>query len=122
MTTDPQHLLSAPIPFYRRRWFWGVVIFSQTILSLILFNELVPRIVYEEIFGALFYATGGGVFFILAGIVNEQIYTTLYFLALVFLAWKIFNRSNVRLIYPIAYLTFALLSTYLTYHFIFRIY
>jgi hypothetical protein len=35
MKTDPQHLLAAHVPFYRRRWFWAVVLFLITILPYI---------------------------------------------------------------------------------------
>lgn len=115
MTTDPQHLLSAPIPFYRRRWFWGMVIGVQILVSTIIVAPLVP-----QIHSALLIVTGGWIFMWAATIPNTPEYTHLV-VQLLFLAifcFATFRKKAVSLPYPIIYLITSILSTYVSYIFL----
>jgi len=118
MATDPQHLLKAPTPFYRRRWFWGVVIGGQIAASLVIFLPLLknPNI---DILSILFAITGGWVFTSLGWLAEHLVLplTVAYFIVLLFLIFQTFRNTNVKMIFPIIYLITALISTDLAYNF-----
>jgi hypothetical protein len=63
MKTDPQHLLPAHLPFYRRRWFWGAIVaivfslnniyvvlrYGLSLKTVLFANIIFPTLLFSEI-------------------------------------------------------------------------
>lgn len=104
-----QKLLEAPIPWYRTRWFWGIIIGLAILWGLYSFFILLPaaRNLTEWLFH-FSYAFGAGPFgllgFKLGGSQTSDVFSFLYFLVMLFLVYKTFMLSRVNIIYPILFI------------------
>lgn len=100
-----QLFLPQPIPWYRTRWFWGIIIGIAGVWGLyVLFALLPPARTLTELLSSLFYAFGAGPFslfgFKLLGGMGSKIFTSIYFLIMSFLLYKTFRPDRINPIYP----------------------
>jgi hypothetical protein len=113
MKTDPQHMLPAHLPFYRRRWFWAVVFFIFFVISTTLFMLSIIADIQsnytstfiQKIDDALL-SFGSSLFMLYGfkiGIIYGYFGTITYFILMTFLGYKTFQRNQVSMKYPIIF-------------------
>ena len=102
------------IPWYRTRWFWGVVIGLLVIMSLYLYfsNFNNPtRIGYWRFFD-ISIASGAALFILLGEMIGEKIggviFVAIYYLIFIFCIYRIFRKPATNIIYPIIILVLFL--------------
>ena len=111
MKTDEQHLLPAHLAFYRRRLFWGVVFFIFFVPSTLLFTYALSntgsshqQTIYD-IYSYLTISSGATLFrFISSNLLSElgeYIGSSIYFIMILSLGYKTFQKPKVLLRYPI---------------------
>jgi hypothetical protein len=111
MKTDPQHMLPAHLPFYRRRWFWAVVFFIFFVVSTLFaiyaiqgswskfYNNIVNIYVILTIsYGATLFRLIPYDLFNGSG---QYIGSSIYFILVLALAYKTFQKPKVLLRYPV---------------------
>ena len=111
MKIDPQHLLPAHLAFYRRRLFWGVVFGIFFIISTILFINFLDKnggnysLTLDQKFDFFNIAFASTFFrFILYDIFGniwQYIGSSIYFIMILSLGYKTFQKPKVLLRYPI---------------------
>ena len=111
MKTDPQHLLPAHLPFYRRRLFWGVIFSIFFIFSTILLIGFLDKNggdytrTFNQIFSSIHTAYGAGIFryisYLIIGSKGYYLGSAIYFILISFLTYNTFHRPTVVLWYPI---------------------
>jgi hypothetical protein len=103
-------LLPAPIPWYRTRWFWGMVfsiLVIYTGLSLYASISNVSSISILSINQLLIFAifsSGGALFFLLGatfGKIGGWILASLFYIIVAFCVYKTFGTKKVLVHYPI---------------------
>jgi hypothetical protein len=119
MKTDPQHMLPAHLPFYKRRWFWIIILSVQFLVNVIIFHSLFndPQTPYGyykiilSLFGAVTFDASIKIFF--TGLENyTQFLTTVTFSAVfLFLIYKTFVNREVPLPYPVLIFINSLVSS-----------
>jgi len=127
MKTDPQHLLEAHVPFYRRRKFWGIIFvitFIFSISSILFFSaqrnhsffdpELIPFLISS--------ATGGFVWQMFANSLlpngGYALGGSVHFVVMLYLCFKTFQKNIVSLRYPVIFLMILIFGLYAAINFI----
>ena len=104
-----QKALPAPIPWYRTRWFWGVVIGIQITWGGVRFYthldsagrsfvNTLEYITYDS--GAALFSLFGKTLF---GVGGARAFTAFYLILMLLLAYKTFCKPRVNLWYPIIF-------------------
>jgi hypothetical protein len=123
-----QSTQSQKIPFWRRRWFWGVVVGGIYILSIKQIANIEPiasfsvsniiafskgffyglptgiALVFTLIFRFPFYST------ITSNTIIYNIFITIYYLILVCLLYKTFWKKKVSIRYPVIFLLIVIIN------------
>ncbi|MCK4553886.1 hypothetical protein KAU19_02905 [Candidatus Parcubacteria bacterium] len=111
------------IPWYRRRWFWGVVILTTITITASFYyktpqNNLSSII---DLLAGIFWVVPSGIAVIILAITGVDssvwpifllIFKILYLLLLIFLLYQTFRRPNVKVIYVILLITVFLVSAF----------
>lgn len=120
--SDTQHLLSAHIPWYRTRKFWGVVILIQLTIGFILFlPSLISPHINIGLPSALLAITGYTTYYYISFLIighNNVLGFILYTLGTATILFKIGKHRETKPAYPIIYLVFACISIIISYLFI----
>lgn len=100
-----------PIPWYKTRIFWGVVIGILVLVSFIFFYLLTNNVSsfsvlsLKQIYTFFVFSTGGALFSQFGSMLFDEagklISTILFYLLILYSLYKTFNRRHVQLLYPI---------------------
>lgn len=117
--TNNQKLLPAPIPFYKTRKFWVVIILFQVILSLVILYNIDNNMVTKQPLVAILYASGMATWYLIPYVISlPSISLSLHSVFLISILILIFKRKTVAIKFPIIYLTIALISLIYTSYFL----
>ncbi|MBU4331633.1 hypothetical protein KKD19_04010 [Patescibacteria group bacterium] len=111
------------IPWYRRRWFWGMAILAVIIITGFFFyqapqNDLRSII---DLIGGMFWFVPLGIIVVILAItgVNSTlwpailiIFRILYLLLLALLLYKAFYKHRVKIIYPVLVIIVLIISVF----------
>ncbi len=126
---EKNNITEEKISWYRRRWFWGMVLAPILIFGLLFFFGImlgIRRMSPDNVFQPsvfLTFLTYGFILFIFRGIAYpfyvktlftplSYLLTTIYCLILIFLFYKTFRERKVKIRYPIILLIIFILSIY----------
>jgi len=109
--------LPAPTPWYRTRWFWGVVFGLCLAWGLFFYFTTFPSAEnFTELYKGILGAFGSTLFaligFSIFGEVGETVFVILYGLLVLFLVYKTFSRKIVNIVYPIILLALFIFGTF----------
>ena len=107
-----------PVPFYRRRWVWGVVLVFTTIWGFKALLDLNNYSIQNSInySGLKYFLLGfpGGIamFLSLASKTSYNVFVAIYYLIIALLLFLSYRRKSVKIKYPIIILIIMLITIF----------
>ena len=107
-------------PWYKTRRFWLIIISIQIVTCFLIFlPSLISENVNLSILSVIKAITGYGSYYFIIFLAighNKIVSTILYLMATSWISYKTFfqDKVNYKIVYPLIYLVFAIISTVLT--------